>query len=97
MPASVRTGWITGGIDSGILKGSGSLALLGKSVPVEPSPEQADAPKGRASATPPASPSFKNSRREISKRCAPLPSHGSPRPPGDEVARQQSQKPVHGV
>src|SRR5918993_2129387 len=97
MPASVRTGWITGGIGSGTLKGSGSFALLGKSVPVEPSPEQADAPKGRASATPPASPSFKNSRREISMRRSPLPSHGGPRPPDDEEARQQDQEPVHGV
>src|SRR5215203_6618743 len=97
MPASVRTGWSTGGTGNGTLKGPGSLALLGKRIPVEPSPEQADAPKGRASATPPASPSFKNSRREISMRRSPLPSHDGPRPPGDEVARQQDQKPVHGV
>src|ERR671910_784980 len=97
MPASVRTGWITGGTGSGTLKGSGSFALLGNSFPVEPSPEHADAPKGRASATPPASPSFKNWRRDISTRRSPLPSHGSPGPPGDEEACQQDQKPVHGV
>src|SRR5215212_11685560 len=97
MPASARSGSSIGGMGSGTSSGSGSFALLGNSVPVEPSPEHADAPKGRASATPPASPSFRNSRREISMRHSPLPSHDGPRPPGDEEARQQDQEPVHGV
>jgi hypothetical protein len=86
VPASVRTGSSTGGTGSGTLKGSGTFALLGNSVPVEPSPEpeHADAPK--ASVTPPAIPSLKNSPREIFTKGSPL-DHGSPRPPGGEEAQ----------
>src|SRR5918997_4650056 len=101
MPASVRAGSSTGGIGSGILNGSGSFALLGNSVPVEPSPEpeHADALKGRASVTPPASPSPKNFLREIFTGGSPLPlsGHGSPRPPSGEKAQPEDQQRVHRV
>src|SRR5215211_7727615 len=99
MPALVRTGASTGGTSSGTVNGLGSFALLVNNVPVEPSPEHAYAPKGSASATPPASPSFRNSLRENSIRCSPLPSrgHSGPRSPGDEEASQENQQPIHGV
>jgi hypothetical protein len=66
----VCVGSSNGGTGSGTLNGSGSFALLDNSVPVDPSPEREheDAPKGTASASPPASPSLKNSLREMSTK-----------------------------
>jgi hypothetical protein len=95
----VRTGLSTGDTGSGTLKGSGNFALLGSSVPVEPSPEPEHADLPKASVTPPASPSLKNSPREIFTKGSALPpsGHGPPCPPGSEKAQTEDQQRVHRV
>jgi hypothetical protein len=71
--ASVRTGSSTGGIGSGTLNGSGSLAVLSSSVPAlscvllfpAVSPPHPEAPKGKKSTAVPAIPIFRKSLREM--------------------------------
>jgi hypothetical protein len=64
---SVRTGFRTGGTNSGILKGFGNCALLRSRFPVVllalPQGEEAEVPDESARPAPPTSPSFKNSLR----------------------------------
>jgi hypothetical protein len=74
---SVRTGFRTGGTDSGTPKGSGSCAALRSRFPVVPLPlppgEEAEAPDESAKPAPPAtSPSFKNSLRVIGMQLLPV-------------------------
>jgi hypothetical protein len=63
----VRSGFRTGGTNSGIIKGFGNCALLRSRSPVVPlalpEDEEAKAPDESARPAPPTNPSFKNSLR----------------------------------